>query len=134
MKNGEKGQALVMVLALVAFGGLVIAPFLGHAGSGLVGSRLYGESISQQYSSDAGVEHAIWDLRYGDLTDRLPDLGSQYSYQLGETINGISPDITVTRTDNLTYEIISTADVKTIQAVVEISGGKVIIRRWQITS
>ena len=134
MKNGEKGQALVMVLALVAFGGLVIAPFLGHAGSGLVGSRLYGESISQQYSSDAGVEHAIWDLRYGDLAGQLPDLGSQYSYQLGETINGISPDITVTRTDNLTYEIISTAEFKTIQAVVEISGGKVIIRQWRITS
>ena len=100
MKNGEKGQALVIVLVLVAFGGLVITPFLGHAGSGLIGSRLYGEAISQQYSSDAGVEHAIWDLTYGDLASQLPYPGDNITYQLGEAINGITPDITVIRTDN----------------------------------
>ncbi len=97
MKNGEKGQALVITLFLVAFGTLVITPFLGHADSGLIGSRLYGESISQQYSSDAGVEHAIWDLTYDDLASQLSLPGSSYSYQLGETINGIAPNITVSR-------------------------------------
>jgi hypothetical protein len=48
MKNGEKGQALVIVMALVAFGGLVISPFLGHAGTGLIGcfsSRYPGRAI-----------------------------------------------------------------------------------------
>ena len=97
MKNGEKGQALLITLCLVAFGGLVITPFLDHAGTGLIGSRLYGEAISQQYSSDAGVEHAIWDLTYDDLAAQLTFPGASTSYQLGEAINGIAPDITVSK-------------------------------------
>jgi len=95
MKNGEKGQALVIALALVGFGALVVTPFLGHAGSGLIGSRLYGETISEQYSGDAGVEHAIWDLTYDDLADQLTSPGDSVSYQLGEAINGIAANITV---------------------------------------
>lgn len=134
MKNGEKGQALVIVLALVAFGGLVITPFLGHAGNSLLGSRLYGEAISEQYSGDAGVEHAIWDLTYDDLADQLPSPGDNVSYQLGETVNGIAPYITVVKGDNVTYEITSVADDETIWAVVEISGENVTVCQWQITS
>jgi len=95
MRNGEKGQALPIVLILVAFGGLVMAPFLGQASSSLIGSRIYGTAISEQYSSDAGVEQAIWDLTYDDLADQLTYPGDSTSYQLGEAINGIAPDITV---------------------------------------
>jgi hypothetical protein len=96
--KGEKGQAMAIVLALVAFGGLVITPFLDHAGSGLIGSRLYGEAICQQYAGDAGVEHAIWDLRYSDLAGQIPNPGDSTSYQLSEAVNGIEPiDITVSR-------------------------------------
>jgi hypothetical protein len=133
MKNNEKGQALVIVLALVAFGGVVIAPFLGQAGDSLIGSRIYGEAISQQYSGDAGVEHAIWGLTYGDLVQQINDSGDNTTgYQLGETINGIAPEITVTRTDNFTYEITSMADNETIQAIVDIVGANVTINQWQI--
>jgi hypothetical protein len=134
MKNGEKGQALVIVLAIVAFGGLVIVPFLGHAGDGLIGSRIYGEAISQQYSGDAGVEHAIWGLRYGDLAGEMSIPGDSVNYQLGETINGIRPDITVTLADNSTYEVVSVADGETIQAIVQIISGNVTVRQWQISS
>jgi hypothetical protein len=133
MKNDEKGQALVIVLALVAFGGVVIAPFLGQAGDSLIGSRIYGEAISQQYSGDAGVEHAIWGLAYGDFVQEINDSGDNTtSYPLGETINGIAPEITVIRTDNFTYEITSIADNETIQAIVDIVGANVTINRWQM--
>ena len=95
MKNGEKGQALVITLFLVAFGTVVVTPFLGHAGTGLIGSRIYGQALNEQYSCDSGVEHAIWDLTYDDLADQLTSPGDSVSYQLGEAINGIAPDITV---------------------------------------
>jgi hypothetical protein len=133
MKNDEKGQALVIVLVLVAFGGVVITPFLGNAGDSLIGSRIYREAISQQYSSDAGVEHAIWDLTYGDLIQQINDSGDNTTtYQLGEEINSITPEITVTRTDNFTYEITSMADNETIQAIVDIAGANVRINQWRI--
>ena len=97
MKDGEKGQALPLAVLVVAVGTLVITPFLGHAGSSLLGSRIYGQAINEQYSSDAGVEHAIWDLTYGDLADLLTSPGDSTSYQLSEAINGIAPNITVAR-------------------------------------
>ena len=132
MKNSEKGQALVITLILVAFGTLVITPFLGNAGSNMIGSRAYGKAITEQYSSDAGVEHAIWDLAYDDLADQLESPGDNVSYSLGEAINGVVPDITVVKTDNTTYEITSVANDETIMAVVEISGENVTVNQWQI--
>ena len=106
MRNGEKGQALPIVLILVAFGGLVMTPFLGQASSSLIGSRIYGTAISQQYSGDAGVEHAIWDLTYDDLADQVPSPGDSTSYQLGEAINGIAANITVCKG----WEVIASDD------------------------
>jgi len=134
MKKGEKGQALVIVLAIIAFGGLVVVPFVGRAGNGLIGSRIYGEVISQQYSGDAGVEHAIWDLRYGDLAGQMSTPGDSVNYQLGETINGIIPDITVTLADNSTYEVVSVADGETVQAIVQIVSANVTVSQWRISS
>ena len=94
--NGEKGQALPLVLLALGIGTLVIAPFLGHASSNLIGSRIYGQAITEQYSCDTGVEHAIWSLTNGDLAAQLPSAGDSTSYQLSETVNGVSPSITVT--------------------------------------
>ena len=132
MKNGEEGLALVITLVLVAFGVLAITPFLSNAGSSMIGSRAYGKAITEQYSGDAGVEHAIWDLTYDDLADNLTSPGDNVSYSLGESINGVVPDITVVKTDNTTYQITSVASNETIQAVVEISGVNVTVSQWQI--
>jgi len=95
MKNGEKGQALPLALLVVALGALVITPFVGHAGSSLIGSRIYGQAINEQYSCDSGVEHVIWNLTNGGLTDNLTSPGDSTSYLLSEVINGLVPNITV---------------------------------------
>jgi hypothetical protein len=133
MKKGERGQALVITLILVALGGVVITPFLSHVGTSLIGSQVYRESITRQYSGDAGVEHAIWDLTYGDLATQLPSIGDSISYELGEMINGYIPDITVVRSGNLTYEITSQAGDETVSAGIEITGQTARVLRWQIT-
>ena len=44
MMNNEKGQALLLVLVALTIGSLVITPFIGHASSNLIGSRIYGEA------------------------------------------------------------------------------------------
>ncbi len=64
--NSQKGQALPLALVALAIGVLTIAPFLSHAGSSLIGSRIYQQSTSEQYSADAGVEYAIWHLQSGE--------------------------------------------------------------------
>jgi hypothetical protein len=94
--NGEKGQALPLAILALTIGTLLIAPFLGHAGSSIIGSRVYAETIDYRTACDAGVEHAIWRLLYEDLGDQLPDPGDQIIYQLPETINGATTTVTVT--------------------------------------
>ena len=94
--NSEKGQALPLAILALAIGMLVIAPFLGHASASLISSRTYGEAIAHQNACDAGVEHAIWSLTRGGLAEQLPDPGDEITYQLGETLNGVSTTVTVT--------------------------------------
>ncbi len=103
MKNGEKGQALPLVLLALVIGSLVITPFIGHASSRLIGSRIYGQAISEGYSSDAGIEHAIWRLTNDGLADELLAPGASTSYILSETINDIAPSITVTKMNSSGY-------------------------------
>jgi hypothetical protein len=94
--SAEKGQALPLAILALTIGMLVIAPFLGHASSSLISSRTYGEVIAHRNACDAGVEHAIWSLTRGSLAEQLPDPGDEITYQLGETLNGVSTTITVT--------------------------------------
>lgn len=94
--HGEKGQALPLAIMVLALGALVISPFLGHAGSSLIGSRVYADTIRHQGSCDAGIEHAIWWLTWGGLTELIPDDGDQITYPLGEELNGLTTMITVT--------------------------------------
>jgi len=105
MKKGEKGQALVIVLALVAFGGLVITPFLGHAGSSLIGSRLYGEALSEQYSADAGVEYAIWNLQSGE--SEVPEGEELELPQFA--LNNKTVNVTIANEGEWIYKVTSTA-------------------------
>jgi hypothetical protein len=135
MTNSEEGQALPLAMLALAFGTLVISPFLGHASSSLIGSRIYEEAIMRQDSSDAGVEHAIWRLTNDGLSDQLPNPGDSITYQLAETVNSIAPDITVTAnatdggggtTGEITDEVIDTLDFGTYGAepakIIHVSG------------
>jgi hypothetical protein len=94
--NGEKGQALPIAMIALAFGTLVISPFLTHASSNLIGSRAYGEQMAEIYSCDAGIEHAIWSLTNGGLAEQFTSPGDEIIYGLGEAINGFSPVIAIT--------------------------------------
>jgi hypothetical protein len=138
--NSQSGQALPLAIMALAIGTLVVAPFLGYAGTNLISSRVYGETIAQQSACDAGVEHAIWSLIKDDLAEQLTQSGDEVTYQLDETINGLTVSITVTA--NATggdstggiaiYEIAATAGDRTIRAFANIDNGTATIVSWQI--
>jgi len=97
MMNSEKGQAFPLALVALAVGSLVIAPFLAHASSSLIGSRVYEQEISRLYSADAGVEYAIWHLQ--DAESEVPEF----------TINNRTVDVTIQDAGELSYRITATA-------------------------
>ena len=95
--KGEKGQALPLALVALSVGVLLITPFLHSVSANSIASRNYSGSILQQYSSDAGVEDAIWRLTKGTLADQLTASRDTVSYSLSESVNGLTPDVMVTR-------------------------------------
>jgi hypothetical protein len=94
--NGEKGQALALVMIAVMLGALVIPPFLGHVDSSLIGSRTYAEAIHSEYACDSGVEDAIWNVTNNNtMLNLLSSPGSSITYTLGEMINSLSTNVTI---------------------------------------
>jgi len=105
MMNSQKGQVLPLALVALAIGVLTIAPFLGHAGSSLIGSRIYGQSMSEQYSADAGVEYAIWHLQSGE--SEVPEGEELELPQF--MLNSQSVNVTIDNQGEQTYKITSIA-------------------------
>ena len=62
--SSEKGQALPIVLCVLALGGLTIAVSLNYASTSLNSSRILQEKMKGLYAAGAGVEDALWSLGY----------------------------------------------------------------------
>ncbi len=91
----EKGQAFPLALVVLAMGSLFVGGFLSTVNTSLLTSEVYSLPVPDRYSADAGVEDAIWELRYGTLADTLESSGGEITYQLDEPVNGVTPEITV---------------------------------------
>ena len=63
--RSEKGQALPIVLALLAIGGLTIAVNLNYATTNLKGGGIVREDVKGIYAASAGVENVLWALKGG---------------------------------------------------------------------
>jgi len=105
MMNSQKGQALPLALLALAIGMLTIAPFLGHVSSSLIGSRIYEQAISEQYSADAGVEYAIWNLQSGE--SEVPEGEELELPQF--TLNSKTVNVTIENQGEQIYKITSIA-------------------------
>jgi hypothetical protein len=105
IKTKESGQALTLTLAALAIGALVIGPFLSQASTALIGSNTYNTLLKATYAADAGVEHAVWSLTDNGMAAALPNVGNNTTYSLPNTVNGITPSITVTNTQSSTIPI-----------------------------
>ena len=122
--NSEKGQALPLAMMALALGTLVITPFLSHASSSLIGSRVYEQGITELYSCDSGIEYAMWSLQSGALevteneTATLPEF----------TINDKTVEVSVENLGASVYKVIATATSEdghstTIESYIQSGGG-----------
>jgi len=93
MKTGERGYALLLVLLLLALGALLIAPTLHLAFTSLRSKQLHTNILKEQYTRDAGGEHAMWKLQYGGGTAELSTENDTIQYSL--VINDITSDVTI---------------------------------------
>ena len=55
LPRSERGVVLIIVLILLAVGGLTIAPMLSHMSTGLKAGQTYERKTNEYYAADAGV-------------------------------------------------------------------------------
>ncbi|MFC2044082.1 hypothetical protein ACFLT8_02635 [Chloroflexota bacterium] len=89
--GNQKGQALAIVLCLLAIGGLTIATILTYMTTGIKSVQINEKKTSEFYATDAGVEDAIHKIITSDEALQNLDAGGIYSYTLAEAINSIAP-------------------------------------------
>jgi len=75
-----RGQALPLVLILLALGGLVITPCLSYASTSLNAGQIVEENVRGALAADAGVEDVLWCLGNSAPTHT----------SLSETVNGMT--------------------------------------------
>ena len=90
----EKGQALVIVLALLLIGSLTLPPVLAHIGTSLKSGVVYESKTDELYAADSGIEDAIWQVKFNRLEALLDDppydaydFDNTWSYDLSEPMN-----------------------------------------------
>ena len=60
----QDGQIFLIALVLLAIGGLMLPPLLSFMGTGIKVSELHEEEVLSLYAADAGIEDALYVLRY----------------------------------------------------------------------
>jgi hypothetical protein len=121
--SNERGQALLIVLVLLLFGSLTITPVLSHVGTALKSTRVYEDKAGELYAADAGIEDALWQIKYEYLESLLTespaydpyDFATTWDYNLSEQVNSLDTTIYIENTW-IPYEVspLSAAEARDI--------------------
>ncbi len=86
--KGQRGAALLLTLIALLLGSLLITPTIGYVTTGTIETRISKEQLLDQYSADAAVEYALWQLanNVDGITDLLDPDNPDSSTSI--TING----------------------------------------------
>ena len=88
------GDSLPFALIVLAIGALLVGTLLFRTSSSLKLLETFDTTIRAQYSSDAGAEHALWQIANTTLRQTLiADLGSPHSVDVPVAVNAITPTV-----------------------------------------
>jgi hypothetical protein len=121
----ERGVVLIVVLILLAVGGLTLAPMLQHMGTGLKAGQVYERKTNEYYAADAGVEDALWQITREDRDLHLPDDEADLDWNYTITdVNGKIVDVNIDYVDESedgydVYKVISVAGADSSDTTIE---------------
>ncbi len=99
----QGGYVYILVLLFLVIGGLMIVPLLDFMGTGLKTGQVYEEETSKLYAADAGIDDAIWQIKYENISSpQSPvtgydeyDYASVWPYDLAEDVNDETVSVTI---------------------------------------
>ena len=100
IKNEQGGYVYILVLIFLLVGALMIPPLLDFMGTGVLSSPVFEQKTEELYACDAGVDDAIWQIKYKNLSTMFPaydeyDYANTWSYNLAENINDESVSVDI---------------------------------------
>jgi Tfp pilus assembly protein PilX len=92
----ETGMALIIVLVLLVLGSLMMLPVLAHLNTALKTGQMYEEKSNMLYTADAGIEDALWRLKYDSMGPNYSeyDFDTVWSFET-DLLNGTIADINI---------------------------------------
>jgi hypothetical protein len=95
MLRKQAGQALPMVLVLLALGAMIIVPTLVLTTTNLKATRVVDQKTREVYAADAGIEHALWHLQSEQRLALIPDSDWPKNYNLSDDVNAKEVSVTI---------------------------------------
>ncbi len=100
-KDSEAGQSLVLVIVFLLLGALTIVPTLSFLSTALDTGTVYEDKADSIFAADAGIEDAIWQIKYDALEILYDDPNYAYDfatacdYQLDSPVNDLAVTVTI---------------------------------------
>ena len=112
VKRGQRGYVYILVLIFLVIGALMIPPLLNFISTGLGSGRIFEQKAEELYACDAGIDDAIWQIKYGNVSTLFPayeeyEYATSWPYTLGENINDEGVEVTI---QNVWVPVIADAD------------------------
>jgi hypothetical protein len=76
--KGERGEIVLIVLAFMLLGFLLIVPLVSYMGTGIKAGIVNDDKAGSLYSADAGVEDAMWQIKYDHLSGTFASAETPY--------------------------------------------------------
>ena len=95
LTTNEKGFGLVIVLCLLAIGGLTLVPLLHQMFTGVSSGQIYRGRMALSYAAGAGMEDGIWKTDNDGVPLDPYDYVTEYLYSLPEEINGKAVNVRI---------------------------------------
>ncbi len=102
-RSAQRGVILLLAIVFLMIGALIIIPLLTYTTSGINSSKTYNEKAENLYAADAGIEDALWQIKYEHMNSLLVnpsdynafDYDTTWQYQLPDQPNGDTVTVTV---------------------------------------
>lgn len=99
---GQKGQVLILALIFLFLGSLLTLSLLTFTSTGLKSGSVYEKKTDELYAADAGVQDAVWQIRYDYLETLFTnpvfsnyDFTTAWTYNLSDNLNGKITNVTI---------------------------------------
>jgi hypothetical protein len=101
LNGSEKGQILVLAIIFMLFGSVIVTSLLGLMSTSLKTTVVYDDKSETLYAADAGIEDAMWQIKYDQLDGTFDDynrydFGSAgWTYDLPQEVNDQGVEVNI---------------------------------------